>query len=394
MLDSEKIFADLINFRKEIGAPLCHLNYKVKSSQLKPYRFLIYNPSYQQNQRLPTFHFMYCKTVDNAQKNGTIKNVIRTSSFSSSGDFVMFDSSLKKLHVCRNCLSAYSKNGWKNYKNLKPMKEQDSIVANFNIYEFFEDCKYNSDIWKSLDVDSIPEINVPNFQDINKYRPNHFLLYIPSIITNKKANVFHFMKCKKIRSDERIGWLSCRFTNKTSGYFDMDDGTFKKLPVCPDCFKEWDWTNFPVDLKNNFEIDKFFDYCDSQPFVLKQLKEFHDFIDKNGIFPYTVENQYPSNWNKNGNVNGITTMYRAAKHYRCEMCGVDLREAVKENHNHEILVTHHINGIKSDVRPENMKVLCKWCHSLQPYHSYKPNPNEKQILEKAWKTQGIPRYPH
>ena len=68
LLNPEEIFADLINFRKEINAPECHFDYSVK-----PFHFVIYSPSSTR------FHFMPCPTVRTANNNGTISNFRRTS---------------------------------------------------------------------------------------------------------------------------------------------------------------------------------------------------------------------------------------------------------------------------------------------------------------------------
>ena len=63
----------------------------------------------------------------------------------------------------------------------------------------------------------------------------------------------------------------------------------------------------------------------------------------------------------------MTRAYRASKGWCCEECGVDLSEY------QEFLHTHHVNGIKYDVRPDNLKALCILCHSKQPNHRHLKN---------------------
>ena len=71
-----------------------------------------------------------------------------------------------------------------------------------------------------------------------------------------------------------------------------------------------------------------------------------------------------------------------SRNYRCEECKVDLHE------HKNLCVTHHINGCHFDVRPENMKVLCVYCHSQKPYHK-QATTQELSSLEKLWREQNI-----
>ena len=68
--------------------------------------------------------------------------------------------------------------------------------------------------------------------------------------------------------------------------------------------------------------------------------------------------EYPPNWER------ISERARTAKNWTCEVCKVDL------NKHHNLLDTHHVNGVKSDTRPSNLRVLCKLCHSEQPSHGH------------------------
>ena len=46
------------------------------------------------------------------------------------------------------------------------------------------------------------------------------------------------------------------------------------------------------------------------------------------------------------------------------MCKVDLSSAP------DLLHTHHINGVKNDNAPGNLRVLCASCHRRQPKHQH------------------------
>ncbi len=74
----------------------------------------------------------------------------------------------------------------------------------------------------------------------------------------------------------------------------------------------------------------------------------------------TILNQdaYDRNWDY------ISRAYRACKGWCCESCGVDLSD------HHEILHTHHINGVKYDISFNNLKALCVLCHSEQHNHEH------------------------
>ena len=78
-------------------------------------------------------------------------------------------------------------------------------------------------------------------------------------------------------------------------------------------------------------------------------------------------------------------MYRIAQNYLCEECGLDMQE------DKDLAVVHHINGSHPDVHPENMWVLCVWCHSKQPHHdrTVKIDRYILKLLRKLFREQGI-----
>lgn len=359
MLDPEEIFADLISFRKEINAPEVHMDYT-----LKPFRFVIYNPE-SKNAR---FHFMPCTTIMRAQTQGRIANLRRTSN--SSGIFPMYGALPQKLSVCNNCV-----NEWNNRFPDKPLD-----AKTFDIAKFFLLGEYYPDVW---DVINIP----PEIKD-NEFMPNFFLLYRPIRIT---PNVFHFMKCKTVCDDEKIGWIKTySFTCRTSGVFDMYDGSAQRLSPCEECLSEWNdgtgWKGYSSAsdeekkiIRKNFSVEEFFEHCNNQEHMPNEIVEFNELMKNNAAWCFPVDNNSPENWS------AITDMYRTAKGYRCEECGVDMSK------HPNLAITHHINGCHPDVRHENMKVLCIWCHSKQPHHAKTVYFNRYQynLLRKLRSEQGI-----
>lgn len=96
-------------------------------------------------------------------------------------------------------------------------------------------------------------------------------------------------------------------------------------------------------------------------------------------FSAKVDNEYPANWSN------ISTMYRIAKSYRCEQCGLDMIEFPN------LAVVHHVNGSHPEVDMGNMKVLCIWCHSKQPHHekSVKMDRYTLKLLRQLRSRRGI-----
>ena len=96
-------------------------------------------------------------------------------------------------------------------------------------------------------------------------------------------------------------------------------------------------------------------------------------------FGVNVDNEYPANWTE------ISAMYRIAQGYRCEECGLDMSAFP------DLAVVHHVNGSHPEVGPDNMKVLCVWCHSKQPHHevSVKLDRYTLSLLKRLRREQGI-----
>lgn len=353
-LDPNEIFADLISFKKEINAPDVHMNYTVN-----PFRFVIFSPTGEK------FHIMPCKTVRTAQTNGSIRNFIRTSE------------NPEGLKVCKNCI-----NGWN-----KKFPGRQIKAATFNLEEFFGQLEYDPEMWKDIYIP--PEIN-------ENESVHGFLLYRPV----HNIGIFHFMKCRTVREDDINGWTrTYRFTGRTSGDFEMwskdkderDKTVMQKLKPCIDCLSEWDngrgWKGYSEAsddekkiIREKFSIHEFFEHCNHQEEMPSELSELYELMKNNHVwFGASVGNEYPGNWED------ITDMYRISQGYMCEQCGVDL------SRHPNLAITHHVNGSHPEIGPENMRVLCKWCHSKQYHHERTVSMNryEYDLIRRLCKEQGI-----
>ncbi len=60
----------------------------------------------------------------------------------------------------------------------------------------------------------------------------------------------------------------------------------------------------------------------------------------------------------------ISNRVREAAGYRCQECAVDLSRHPR------LLHTHHIDGVRTNNRRQNLKALCVLCHRRQPQHQH------------------------
>lgn len=65
---------------------------------------------------------------------------------------------------------------------------------------------------------------------------------------------------------------------------------------------------------------------------------------------------YTENWNK------ISLELKERYNWTCQQCG----RVFKDNGLH----VHYIDGVKSNNKESNLKVLCKYCHAEQPNHQH------------------------
>lgn len=170
------------------------------------------------------------------------------------------------------------------------------------------------------------------------------LLYIPYNYASK----YHFTLCSTIKTMKRIGRLDrYRLTNRRTGFFAMSDGMNARLDVCRNCIKEFGKKHPHLSKKlwhdwRDFSIDKLFD--STYQFI---PEEYIDRI-KMGVI---LEDVYPENWQD------ISRAFRKLKHWRCDNCGISLKDRPG------LLHVHHKNGIKTDTSYNNLQSLCLLCHS-------------------------------
>ena len=102
-----------------------------------------------------------------------------------------------------------------------------------------------------------------------------------------------------------------------------------------------------------------------------------------GLPSSTKSTGYPKNWAARSEA------FRRMRGYKCHACGVC---CAKQEH-HRLLDVHHINGVKSDCKDNNLRCLCKECHAKQPLHGHYAavvGGEDKETLRQLRQEQGLP----
>jgi hypothetical protein len=186
---------------------------------------------------------------------------------------------------------------------------------------------------------------------------------------------FHLANCMTLIEMKNAGRFE-RYvvSEREDGFFHirMNGGplTQTKLPVCQNCLDRLSWKGFSRESMSspsrqiavsNFSIKEFFS---KYPHSLHSATPKH--TDKS-----SPKNEYPVNWDL------ISSELRRQLGYVCQSCYIVVGEA-----NKGYLHVHHINGVRSDCRVENLKCLCISCHADQPMHEHMKDSSEYQEFKK------------
>lgn len=219
-----------------------------------------------------------------------------------------------------------------------------------------------------------------NFEDIDfvtglaSYQGRQVLLYIKdhsygnkfhrALQEGAEGNKFHIADCKTLEKMRRNGRFD-RYvvTNKVDGIFKIsghDKRTNEQiegeanLNVCQDCLENMNYKKFASlpkgsarrEFVDQFSLADFFDtYSSFFKFMPSGLAD-------------KLNSGYTKDWDQ------ISRNIREKYNYQCQQCGVDL------NFNKSLLHVHHVNGVKSDNREDNLRALCCDCHRKQPNHNH------------------------
>lgn len=200
---------------------------------------------------------------------------------------------------------------------------------------------------KGKDV-SIRDVNVES--GVLSYEGNHVILYIKE---NGAGARFHVSDCRTLKSMKATGRFE-RYvvTNNTSGEFVVGSGYYEtkaRLKVCQNCLRNLNYKGCNTEynilhIVEHFNMAEFFSTYSSLFSHLPSRRAENALVG------------YPDDWSK------ISARHRAEHDFTCEHCKVNLRS------NRSLLHVHHVNGVKTDNKPSNLRCLCIECHSKQPMH--------------------------
>jgi hypothetical protein len=197
---------------------------------------------------------------------------------------------------------------------------------------------------------------------------------------------FHFSECstiEKMKQEERFERYV--LTHRSDGKFkvifnDYSSGKDKEgeisLRVCQNClskinykkFNEWEYAK-KMEIVKGFFPGEFFETYST---CFSRLPA------RSGDLP--GKEGYPDQWNE------ISLAIRESRGWRCQSCGIDC-SAPGDRH---FLHVHHRNGVRSDVRAENLVALCVACHGKQFGHGgMKINPASLERIEKLRQMEKI-----
>ena len=138
-----------------------------------------------------------------------------------------------------------------------------------------------------------------------------------------------------------------------------------RLKVCKNCLSKleyWRAGRTRDQIVAEFDLKAFFaTYQSSFPYMPSR---------RAGEF----DGQYTADWGE------VARRYKETNNFTCESCYLDLRNVP------HLLHVHHINGVKTNNSPSNLKALCIECHSQQPDHKHitVSAENAQRISELRW----------
>ncbi len=246
-----------------------------------------------------------------------------------------------------------------------------------------------------IDAELAKGIELPDLEDVElsggllSYKGRQILLYIRShdgkvqaaLADGKKGNKFHVADCKTLQNMRSRGRFE-RYvvTNKLDGLFHIEGKDWKtgaqeegeaRLWVCQNCLKQLNYkgANYggAYEQARDFDIEEFFaNYSSYFRYLPSRNAEDGE------------QEGYAEDWRE------ISRKYKEARDFSCEACGVDLTA------HKNLLHVHHVNGVKSDNKPSNLRVLCLSCHREQPSHGHMFVPHkDTQTITRLRREQGL-----
>ena len=198
----------------------------------------------------------------------------------------------------------------------------------------------------------------------DQYNQDQYVLDLYELIAPEYLCKFHVADCQTLSQMRRQGRYDRyvvatrrdgKFTvNFLNGGRLIKKGVECRLYVCKNCLSRLNYKNYRSyrtpkkdQIRESFDLNEFFETYGSQ--ITRE---------PTGTDIATPVNGYSSDWKQ------ISDRYKEKMGWRCEGCGIDLKEGK------EFLHAHHINAQKNDNREENLRALCIHCHAKMPQHQH------------------------
>ena len=197
--------------------------------------------------------------------------------------------------------------------------------------------------------------------------------YVPIDSTREQLPRFHVADCDTLRDMRRSNrYEKYVVTSRTDGKFivnflhDQVEEAERRLYVCKNCLDRLNYNGYRRRgysgrnaIRDYFYLRAFFEKYDSQ--ITREPT--HTDIT-------APVNTYPPNWEQ------ISYRYKEKRNWKCEECGVNLRDERKFLH------VHHINGQKNDSNEKNFLALCIGCHANKPqHHQLRSDPDYREYMQ-------------